>query len=203
MDSAPPSQGSAPSFRDSAAPPSQGSAAPPSHLVVGHVNKAHGTKGDLFVWPLTDDPHGAFATGSELHLADEAGEKPDAAFAPVRVRGVRPFKRGLLVRLEGIDSRDQAEWLAGRYVLRPLAELRPLEEDEIFYHELLGMRVESGDGEAVGEIVEVYEMNPRHLLEVARESGTALIPFARDMVRLLDREAGVLVMELPNGLLDL
>lgn len=177
--------------------------APPSHLVVGHFNKAHGTRGELFVWPLTADPDEAFAAGAELYLADESGEKPDAAGAAVRVRAVRPFKRGFLIRLEGIDSRDQAEWLAGRYVLRPLAELRPLGEGEVFYHDLLGMRVQSGDGEPIGEIAEVYELSPVHLLQVARESGTVLIPFARDMVRQLDREGRRLVMDLPDGLLDL
>ncbi|MDE0476066.1 MAG: ribosome maturation factor RimM [Gammaproteobacteria bacterium] len=175
----------------------------PSHLVVGHLNKPHGTKGELFLWPLTADPGEAFAAGAGLHLADEAGEKPDPAFAEVRVRGVRPFKRGFLIRLEGIDSRDQAEWLAGRYVLRPLADVPPLEDGEVFYHDLLGMRVESGEGEAVGEVVEVFELSPVHLLQVARESGTALIPFARDMVRRLDREGKRLVMDLPDGLLDL
>lgn len=175
----------------------------PSHLVVGHLNKAHGTRGELFLWPLTTDPDEAFAAGVELYLADEAGEKPDSAFAEIRVRAVRPFKRGFLIRLEGIDSRDQAEWLAGRYVLRPLADVRPLADGEIFYHDLLGMRVESGDGEEVGEVVEVYELNPVDLLEVARESGTVLIPLARDMVRRLDREAKRLVMDLPDGLLDL
>ena len=177
--------------------------ASPSHLVVGHLNKAHGTRGELFLWPLTADPDEAFAAGAELHLADEAGEKPDEAFAAVRVRGVRPFKRGFLIRLEGIDSRDQAEWLAGRYVLRPLAEVRPLAEGEVFYHDLLGMRVESGDGEAIGEIVEVYELSPVHLLQVARDSGPLLIPFARDLVRVLDRRGKRLVMDLPDGLLDL
>ena len=175
----------------------------PSHLVVGHLNKAHGTKGELFLWPLTTDPDEAFAVGARLVPADEAGEKPDPTLAAVRVRGVRPFKRGFLVRLEGIDSRDQAEWLAGRYVLRPLADVRPLAEGEVFYHELLGMVVEAGDGEAVGQVVEVYELSPTHLLQVARESGPVLIPFARDMVRLLDREGRRLVMDLPDGLLDL
>ena len=175
----------------------------PSHLAVGHFNKAHGTKGEVFLWPLTVDPAEAFAAGSELHLADEAGEDPDDSFPVVRVQGARPFKRGFLIKLEGVDSRDQAEWLAGRYVLRPLAEVPPLEEGEVFYHDLLGMSVEAGDGVPVGEIVEVYELRPVHLLEVARESGTVLIPFARDMVRELDRDAKRLVMELPDGLLDL
>ena len=81
--------------------------------------------------------------------------------------------------------------------------MSPLEEDEIFYHELLGTRVESAQGEAIGEVVEVYELSPVHLLQVARESGTVLIPFARDMVRRLDRKAKRLVMDLPDGLLDL
>ena len=175
----------------------------PSHLVVGHLNKPHGTRGELFLWPLTADPEGTFAAGIDLYLAEEAGEMPDPAFPPARVQAVRPFKRGFLVKLEGIDSRDQAEWFAGRYVVRPIGEVRPLEADEVFYHDLLGMRVETSDGAVVGEIVEVYELRPVHLLEVARESGTVLVPFARDMVRRLDRDAGRLVMELPEGLLDL
>ena len=175
----------------------------PSHLVVGHLNKAHGTKGELFLWPLTANPDEAFAAGAELYLADEAGENPDPSFAEVRVQAMRPFKRGFLIRLEGIGSPSQAEWLAGRYVLRPFAEVSPLEEGEIFYHELLGTRVESRHGEAIGEVVEVYELTPVHLLQVARESGTVLIPFARDMVRRLDREGKRLVMDLPDGLLDL
>ncbi len=175
----------------------------PSHLVVGHLNKAHGTKGELFLWPLTANPDEAFAAGAELYLADEAGENPDPSCAEIRVQAIRPFKRGFLIRLAGIDSRNQAEWLAGRYVLRPFAEMSPLEEGEIFYHELLGTRVESRDGEAIGEVVEVYELSPVHLLQVARESGTVLIPFARDMVRRLDREGKRLVMDLPDGLLDL
>lgn len=175
----------------------------PSHLVVGHLNKAHGIKGELFLWPLTADPGGMFAAGAELFLADEAGDGPDPAFPPARVQGARPFKRGFLVKLEGIDSRDQAEWMAGRYLVMPVEQVPPLEEGEVFYHDLLGMRVETDDGSAVGEIVEVYELRPVHLLEVARDSGTVLIPFARDMVRALDREAKRLVMELPDGLLDL
>ena len=143
----------------------------PSHLVVGHLNKAHGTKGEVFLWPLTVDPGEAFAAGAELHLADEAGEDPDASFPTMRVQGARPFKRGFLIKLEGVDSRDQAEWLAGRYVLRPLAEVAPLEEGEIFYHDLLGMSVAAVDGVPVGEIVEVYELRPVDLLEVARGIG--------------------------------
>ena len=175
----------------------------PTHLVVGHLNKAHGTKGELFLWPLTADPGGMFAVGAELYLADEAGEQPDPAFPAVRVRAVRPFKRGFLIKLERIDSRDQAEWMAGRYLVAPMERVPPLEDDEVFYHDLLGMSVETHDGSAVGEVVEVYELRPVHLLKVARGSGTVLVPFARDLVRLLDREEKRLVMQLPDGLLEL
>jgi ribosomal 30S subunit maturation factor RimM len=50
-----------------------GERASPDHLVVGHITKAHGTRGELFVWPLTDRPRVIFAPGRELLLGDEEG----------------------------------------------------------------------------------------------------------------------------------
>ncbi len=175
----------------------------PSFLVVGHVNKAHGTKGELFVWPLTDHPESTFAPGVILFPGNDAGEAPDTSWPSLVLESVRPFRRGFLVRFEGIDDRDRAEALHGRYLFRPLSELEELEEGEIFYHQLLGMKVVTIHGEEIGQVVEVYELRPADLLEVRGPGGIRHIPFLRSMIREVDVTGGRLVIDPPEGLLDL
>ena len=111
--------------------PDAGERAVPGHLVVGHISKAHGTKGELFVWPLTDRPEEVFAPGRRLLLGDEDGTL-DPAGAAVVIDTVRPFKRGRLVKLHDVESREDVDSLAQRYLLLPADEVPPLEECEEF-----------------------------------------------------------------------
>lgn len=175
----------------------------PSYLVVGHLNKAHGTKGEVFVWPLTDHPEGSFSPGVILYVGDETGNAPDPTRPSLAVQSSRPFRRGYLIRLDGVETRDDAEALRGRYVLRPMAELEAVEEGEVFYHELLGMKVVTVAGEEVGKIVEVYELRPADLLEVKGASATHYIPFLASVVKKVDAETSTMVIDPPAGLLDL
>ena len=149
--------------------PVSGGTAPPEHLVVGHVSKVHGTKGELFIWPLTDHPDQVFAQGQELVLGDREGRIEEEA-APVVVERVRPFKRGVLVKLEGLEDRHAVEHLAQRYLLAPVEGLEPLEEGELFYHQVLGLVVETESGEVLGRVREVFETEPTDLLEVEGEA---------------------------------
>ncbi|MBI4409816.1 MAG: hypothetical protein HY561_08925, partial [Gemmatimonadetes bacterium] len=72
----------------------------PEHLVVGHVSKPHGTRGEVFVWPLTDRPEVIFADDAEVLLGGEQGQ-PGEAPETLRVERSRPFKRGLLIKFDG------------------------------------------------------------------------------------------------------
>ncbi|HEX2166996.1 MAG TPA: ribosome maturation factor RimM [Longimicrobiales bacterium] len=180
-----------------------GERALPEHLVVGHITKAHGTKGELFVWPLTDRPDKVFAPGNELLLGDEDGVLDESAPVIV-VETVRPFKRGLLVKLDQFESREDADELAQRYVLLPTEAVPPLDEGEVFYHDLLGMTVVTVSGDVVGTVREVFETDPHHLLEVKSDAGKLhLIPFAERIVRSVDVAAQRMVIDPPEGLLEL
>lgn len=180
-----------------------GERASPEHLVVGHVAKPHGTKGELFVWPLTDTPDRIFAPGRSLLLANENGDLDDAP-QPLTVAAARPFKRGLLVSFEGFERREHADHIARRYLLVPAEAVPPRDEGEVFYHELLGIRVETVGGEEVGRVREVFEAVPNDLLEVRSDDGRLrLIPFAERIVTEIDLDAGRLVVDPPEGLLDL
>lgn len=175
----------------------------PPFLVVGHLNKPHGTKGEIFVWPLTDHPESVYATGVVLLLGNDEGSEPDPALGSVRIDGVRPFQKGYLLSLDGVHDRTQAEQLRGRYVLMPMESIAPLEEGEVFYHQLLGMEVVTKQGSRVGEIVEVYELRPAHMLEVRGPERSVMIPFLSHIVVEVDRQARRMVIDPPEGLLDL
>jgi 16S rRNA processing protein RimM len=175
----------------------------PRHLVVGHLNKPHGTKGELFAWPLTDHPERVYQPGSVLRPGNEEGTDPDPHLRPLRLLSARPFKRGYLLSFEGVRDREGAERLRGRYLFQEADSLAPLREGEVFYHQLLGMEVVTKEGEAVGRIREVYELRPADLLEVRGPRGDVMIPFLSHIVVEIDVDAGRMVIDPPEGLLDL
>jgi 16S rRNA processing protein RimM len=180
----------------------EGSRPDPETLVVGHVTRAHGTKGEVFVWPLTDRPAEVFARGTVLIAGDEEGGPGDAE-ETVTVEGSRAFKRGILLKLAGVDDRNTAEVFARRYLLVARVSLSPLAEDEVYYHQLLGLEVVTSEGEAVGRVREVFETEPAYLLEVRGPEKVHLIPFTERVIRKVDVEAGRVVIKPPPGLLEL
>ena len=187
---------------DAAQPNDGAGRAEPEFLIVGHVTRAHGIKGEVLVTPLTDHEEEVFSPGNEMLLGDADGELEDDS-PLLTVGSVRPYKRGLLVRFEGVEDRTTAETMAKRYLLVPSEALGPLEEGEVYYHQLLGMTVVTVTGEEVGRVREVFETEPAHLLEVKAKGRTHLTPFVERIVREIDLERGRLVIEPPPGLLEI
>lgn len=175
----------------------------PRYLVVGHLNKPHGIRGEMLVSPLTDHPESVYAPGVVFLLGEEDADEPNPDLPPLRVVASRPFRRGLLVRFGGVDDRNQAELLRGRYLFRAIEELEPLREGEVYYHQLIGMDVVTVEGADVGRVTEIYEMQPAHMLEVSGAHGQAMIPFLAHVVVEVDIERGRVVVDPPEGLLDL
>lgn len=175
----------------------------PEHLVVGQISKAHGTKGEVVVWPLTDRPDAVFVEDAELLLGEAEGI-PGNAWESLTVESVRPFKKAFLVQFSGIEDRRDVEEYIGRYLLVPFSQVAPLEEGEVFYHQLLGLNVVTVDGLDVGSVREVFDTDPTHLLEVKEESGKVrLIPFAAHIVKQVDVAGGRIVIDPPAGLLEI
>jgi 16S rRNA processing protein RimM len=175
----------------------------PSHLVVGHLNRPHGIKGEFYVSPLTDHPERVFAPGVVLLLGEPEADGPNPDLPPLRVTEVRPFQRGLLVRFGGVDDRNQADVLRGRYLYQSIEDVAPLEEGEVFYHQLLDMEVVTKDGAPVGTIAEVFELGPVNLLEVRGERGVVMVPYRPEIVVEVDVDARRMTIDPPEGLLDL
>ncbi|MGY8800123.1 MAG: ribosome maturation factor RimM [Longimicrobiales bacterium] len=175
----------------------------PKFLVVGHVNKPHGTKGELFIGPLTDHPEGIFVPGVVFRLGGKDDEQPDPDLPPLRIETVRPFQNGHLIVFAGVDDRNQADRLRNRYLFVPAEDVAPLAAGEVFFHDLIGMKVETVAGQELGEVAEIFELSPAHMLEVHGEKKEYMIPFTKEVVVEVDADASRLVVDPPDGLLDL
>ncbi len=174
----------------------------PENLVVGHLNKAHGTKGEIFIWPLTDHPESTFAPGVDLYLGDANGDLSTDQ-PTLRIDVSRAYRRGFLVRFEGIHDRKGVEDLLGRYVLRAMDQIDALEEGETFYHDLLGMEVVTVEGERVGEVIEIYELKPADLLEIRGPEKDFMVPYIAEMIRSVSVADNRIVLDPPPGLLEI
>ena len=174
----------------------------PGHAIVGRVRKAHGLRGELVVEPITSEPAAVFVAGRVVLLGTADGDlRADAR--RYTVRRASPFKGGWIVALDGLADRNEAELWRERYLFAPFADLRPPAEDEVYHHELLGMRVELVGGEPVGEVVALYELPQGLTLEVQRPGrGAALVPYRDAVVRAVNVDDRVLVLDPPEGLLD-
>lgn len=169
-------------------------------VIVGRVRKAHGVRGDLVVEALTDDPDGVFSPGRRLVAGTVSGD-PAKDRRELTIVSAQPFKGGFIVHFDGIADRTIADTWRDRFLLAPASELEPLGDDEVYIHDLLGMRVELESGEPVGTVEELYELPQGLTLDVRRQNGTVLVPYDR-FVTSVDRDARVIRIDPPVGLLD-
>jgi 16S rRNA processing protein RimM len=169
-------------------------------IIVGRIRKTHGIRGDLVVEAITDEGETVFARGRRVIAGNAAGDASKDR-RELHIASSRPFKGGYIIHFDEIDVREIADTWRGRYLLIPAGELAPLSEDQVYLHELPGMRVELESGELVGVVVDTYELPQGLTLDVKIEKGTVLIPYDR-VVTHLDRDARVMRISPPEGLLD-
>lgn len=175
---------------------------PTDFLVVGRIRRAHGIRGELVVETITDAPDAIFASGHRVFAGSPDG-KISAGRPELVVERASPFKGGMIVKFRGIETRNDAEPWRERTLLVPEDEVEPPGEDELFVHDLVGMRVELVSGELVGEVREVFELPQGFVLDVARpEKASVLVQLHESAVVEVDPAARVVKLDPPAGLLD-
>jgi 16S rRNA processing protein RimM len=167
-------------------------------LVVALVRKAHGLDGEVFVELLTGDPEEVFVEDRSFRIS--GGDERSAA--RLTLASARRHKGGLLLRFREIEDRAAAEKLKGSELTLRADELRALRDDEFFLHDLVGYVVARKDGEPVGIVARCYETGAQLLLAVEAGGREVLIPFGRQLVTEVDREARRIVIDPPPGLLE-
>lgn len=164
-------------------------------VVVGHVRRAHGVRGEVLVELLTD-VGGRFDPGVEL-LVQSGSE-----VRSLRVAAARPHKECVLLRFEGLDDRDQVDSLRGADLLIDSADSPAAPEGAYYYHDLIGRNCLDKTTGRLGEVVAVREDGGGLLLEVRREGEVLLVPFVRSYIVALEEDGDSIELDLPEGLIE-
>jgi 16S rRNA processing protein RimM len=175
---------------------------PTDTVVVGRLGRPHGVRGQVTVEVRTDDPDLRFAPGSVL-----VTEPPERG--PLTVVDKRWHSGTLLLQLAGPDgvafgTREDVDTLRNTLLLVPVADLPELEESDSFYdHQLVGLSVRLPDDSLLGTVTAIRH-EAQDLLVIDRPGGPeVLIPFVSALVPTVDPAGGYLVVDPPEGLLEL
>ena len=164
---------------------------------VGVIAGTHGVRGDVKVYPTTDDP-GRFRRLKSViltvHGKDEVHE----------VSGVRFQDKFVLLHLSGIESPEEARNYRQMPLLIERADAMPLEEGRYYIPDLIGMSVLEEDGSELGELTDVLETGANDVYEVHTPQGQEiLIPAIDDCILNVDVERSEMIVHLLPGLRDL
>jgi len=171
-------------------------------VVVGRIGRPHGVRGQVTVEVRTDDPDLRFAPGATL-LTEPVSR------GPLTVEAMRWHSGTLLLTLIGpagevFADREAADTLRNTMLLVPVETLPVLEDPESFYdHQLVGLAAVLPDGSPIGEVTGVRHEGTELLVVRRPDRPELLVPFVAAIVPTVDVAGGRLVVDPPEGLLDL
>ena len=164
-------------------------------LKVGVITTTHGVRGEVKVYPTTDEPerfldldYVLLDTGRELRRLD--------------IKNVRFFKNLAILKFDGIDNINDIEKYKGRDLWIPREKAQELDEDEYYIADLLGMKVLLEDGSEFGTLRDVMETGANDVYIVdSVKHGEVLLPAIKECILDVDIEANTMTVHLMKGLL--
>ena len=168
-------------------------------IIIGKITGAHGVRGELKIFPLTDDPR-RFLKLKECFICGQNFEKPEALMCS----SARLDRENVLVKFEGVLDRDKAELMRGRFIAVERANAVKLKKDSYFITDLKGLKVIDDDRGDLGVVIDCFATGPQYTLEIKRDKKKNLmLPFVKVYCYEVDIEAGFIKCRLPEGLYEL
>ena len=161
--------------------------------VVGTIARAHGIKGQVIVNPETDFLEERFRPGATLFTT-----RGPVTLTTARFQNGRP-----VIGIEGVETMNDAAQLAGLELRVPVEELAALPPDTFYHHDLVGCQVVTSGGDTVGTVARVEGAAGRSRIVVAGAKGEIQIPLVTDICRTIDVAGKQIVIDAPDGLLEL
>lgn len=169
----------------------------PRHLVVGRVLRPHGVRGELRVAIVSSFPD-LLERHRSFFLSSPRSPERGVEFP---VEKVRLHTGIMLLKLRGCEDRNAAEELRGMLVQIPIEDAAPLEGGEYYEFQIIGIDVETDDGEPLGKVVQVLETGANDVYVVRGPCGEVLLPAVDNVVREVDTAAGRMIVHMLPGLL--
>ena len=161
-----------------------------ARICVAKIGAAHGVRGEVRLWPFTEDPMAVIDYGP-LSTKDGARQ--------FEVARARAAKDHLVASLKGVTNRDEAERLNGIELYLSRDALPDTDEGEYYHADLIGLAALDPQGAAIGTVTAIHNFGAGDIIEIAPKSGPSLLlPFTNAVVPTVDLAAGHVVVDLPQ-----
>ena len=165
-------------------------------LKVGVISSTHGLKGEVKVFPTTDDVK-RFRQLKEV-LLDAADEKP-----VLQIEQVKFFKQFVILKFKGIDDIEDVQKYKGKDLLVTRENAVELKKDEYFIADLIGVSVISDDNSLRGILKDVIQTGANDVYVIDLEDGRQLLlPAIKECVLMVDLDENIMKIHVLDGLLD-
>ncbi len=162
---------------------------------VGVIANTHGVKGEVKVFPTTDEPE-KFKKLKKVVLKTKNAE------SEIEIQSARFFKNMVIVKFKGIDSLDDAVKYKGASLWITRKQAVPLEDHEYYQADLIGLQVVSETGEMLGTLTDIFQTGANDVYQVTAEDGKQiLLPAIRDCIQEVDLADGKMTVHILDGLL--
>ena len=161
-----------------------------ARICVAKIGAAHGVRGEVRLWPFTEDPMAV------LHYGPLSTKDGARQFEVARARAAKDH---LVATFKGVADRDAAERLNGIELYISRAALPETNEGEYYHADLIGLAAIDPQGAAIGTVTAIHNFGAGDIIEIAPKSGPSLLlPFTNAVVPTVDLTAGHVVIELPE-----
>lgn len=165
-------------------------------LQVGAITSTHGVRGEVKVFPTTDDAK-RFSKLKEVELETKEGT------TTLHIKGVKFFKQFVILKFEEFDSLNDVESIKGRKLFVTRKNAVKLQKNEYFIADLIGLKVVDEEKEIEGTIDDVIQTGANDVYDITLSDGrNLLLPAIRDCVLNVDMENKVITIHILEGLLD-
>ncbi len=167
-----------------------------SELQIGVITQTHGLRGEVKVFPTTDDA-ARFNELKEVILDDGKSR------SNMTIETVRFFKKYVILKFKGCDSIEAVEKYKSAKLLVSRENAVKLQKDEYFIADMIGMQVKTEDGKPFGTLKDVLTTgaNDVYIVDTA-EGKEALLPAIKECILNIDMEAAVITVHIMDGLLS-
>ncbi|WP_458119209.1 ribosome maturation factor RimM [Paenibacillus sp. Z6-24] len=168
-------------------------------LMVGKIVNTHGIRGELKIYPNTDFPEVRFAPGNKLQMVHEE----TGASQQVEVQSSRLQKNMYVIRFKGFGNINEVEKYKGWVLKVSKEDTVELEEDEYYFHEIIGCEVVTDEGQSLGVITEILTPGANDVWVVKPAKGKdILIPYIHDVVLDINVDEKKITVHVMEGLLE-
>lgn len=166
------------------------------YVTIGKITRPWGLRGEVSVFPLTDQVE-RFSGLSSVLVEDRAGR-----LKLFTIEGVRRLTRSVAIQFAGVSSEEAAEALRGCFLVVPREEVASLPAGSFYVFDMIGMQVETDSGKVLGRLADVEHYPANDVFVVDCGGKTSLVPAVREIVREIRLDEKRMIVEERPGLFE-